>query len=104
MFTGDIQCFTTPTLILQVFENSQLVSLSSASAMQIVLQSPSGGNTTLTAALTTDGTDGKMQATVGSTILTVPGVWKMQGYFVLPGSATPWKTEIANFNVFANLQ
>jgi len=80
------------------------VDISSATTRQLIFRkSDSSTNTTVTASLVTDGTDGKMEyVTSATSFLSVGGIWRVQGYVVL-SSGDEFKTNIHTFRVEDNL-
>ena len=88
--------------ILTIQDGAQVVDISSASTMQIIMTNPSQSKTTHTASHTTDGTDGKMEyETTAANVLDEAGQWQWQGRVVLPTG--DWRTNILTFTVLANL-
>jgi len=79
------------------------VDLSSADALQVILQKPDGTKLTKTASLYTDGTDGIIQylTQAGDMDNDDAGTWRAQ-VFVSIGSAE-WYSEVVKFKVKANL-
>ena len=71
--------------------------ISGASTMTIKLQAPSGTVTTHTAALYTDGTDGKFYFTTSTATLDETGEWLGQGFVVL--SSGQWHNKYKPFRV-----
>lgn len=59
---------------------------------QIVFRRPDGSTITVGASFATDGTDGKIKATVGDTVIDVPGFWHVRGVVAGTGVelATNW--------------
>lgn len=81
--------------------NRVIVDLSSASVRQIIFRKPSGTKLTVTGALVTDGTDGKIEYITEAGDLDEVGEWKVQVYLVFPTGG--WRSEIGTFRVNANL-
>lgn len=74
-----------------------VIDISTATTKQIKFV----GNTesvTKTASFTTDGTDGKIEASLLSTDLTETGIWKVQAYVVLSGGGS-YHSEIFEIKV-----
>jgi hypothetical protein len=94
---------TTPVIGLTVTENGSALDIHTATVKQITFKKPDNSIVTVTAAFTTDGSDGKIQYTAAANFLDHPGTYQYQGVITLPDSATPWKTEIVSFNVAATL-
>lgn len=66
-------------------ENKAVVSIATATVLQLKLKDPYKVTTVKTAALYTDGTDGALKyATVASDLHTA-GKWKAMGYVEMPG-------------------
>lgn len=90
-------------MVFQVVDQSNnIVDLSSASAMQVILKAPSwSSGQAFTAVWSTNGTDGKMQYVSIASTFSEPGTWQAQVYFAIGGGA--WKSDIVKFKVKANL-
>ena len=77
--------------------------ISSQTALKIFADPPVGSVKTFTAALTTDGTDGKMQYITAATgDLDESGVWKIQGN-ITEGATPIYDTAIGKIRVIDNL-
>ncbi len=79
-----------------------VVDISGASTKDLNFLKPDG-TTTLNknGSFTTDGTDGKLRYTTISGDLDTAGTWQIQAHVILGGGA--WKSDIIEFNVFANI-
>ncbi len=79
-----------------------VVDVSGASTKDLNFLKPDG-TTTLnkTASFTTDGVDGKIRYTTIAGDLTPAGTWQIQAHVILGGG--DWKSDIIEFNVFANI-
>ena len=77
------------------------VDLSAATLLRLDFATPDGGVFSRTAALVTDGTDGKMQYVTADSDLTANGTWKVQGYVEAGG--VKLHTAVLKFKVLANL-
>ena len=87
---------------LTIYDGSSVVDISSATTKQITLQTPTGTSTTYTAVFSGTGTDGKIKyTTTTALILSVAGMWKIQGVVVMP--AGTWHTSVETFQVHPNL-
>jgi len=88
-------------LIVTVYDDGEIVDISGASSLVIILKKPDGTNHTKTANLYTDGTDGKMVyvSVVGD--FSEPGNFKIQGKVTLAGGI--YYTSIGTFKVHCNL-
>lgn len=80
---------------------STALNVSGASALQLILQSPSGSSTTKTASLNTDGTDGKIKYTSVDGDFGEVGTWKIQAKVVIGGGT--FRSDIGTFRVYENL-
>ena len=85
-----------------VSDNAVIVSLATASTMQIIFVKPDKTKVVNTAALSGDGLDGKMRhITTLSSELDQKGKWKIQGVVTFPSGT--WSTDIGSFKVYENL-
>ena len=94
---GDIGTLLEVTL----YDCSTPVDLTGATETTLILVSPTGVKTELTATFKTDGTDGILQYISDDETFTEAGTWKIQGFVILP--AGQWSSDIAKFKVYANL-
>lgn len=85
-----------------VNEVEAVVNIATASAMSIKFASPDGAAAdVLAASLYTDGTDGKITASVTSAINNVIGTARVQGFVTLGGN--PYPSDIGSIEVLPNL-
>jgi hypothetical protein len=75
--------------------------VSGATVKQIVLGKPSRVAVVKDAAFVTDGTDGLIHYVTIANDLDEVGVWRIQGYVVLPDGA--WHTSVEEFDVLENI-
>lgn len=102
MAADEIHVGDVGTILLVTFQDAGVVvDISSATTKDILLHDPEGVTATLAGTFTTDGTDGKLQITSVAATFDMAGCWKIQGHVVLAGGE--WHTDIAVFEVFANL-
>lgn len=88
--------------IITITDCDGVVNISTATELKIYFLKPDRTTTlTKTAALYTDGTDGKLSYTSIADDLTPAGNWRIQGYVKLPSGE--WSSEIEDFYVAANL-
>ncbi len=80
VFVGDIGTAFRTT----IKEDGEAVDISAATSMEIVFQPPSGISTRKTAVFFTDGSDGVMQYVTVADDLNIGGIWRLQGFVVLP--------------------
>lgn len=103
MQSGDAVRFTL-TLINEY--TKQVEPINTATALSIVVTNAAGTiRIPMTAAFSTDGTDGKLTARVAKdTIVTgdKATLWSVQGWITLPGDL-PYRTKVSNFTVEPNL-
>lgn len=83
-----------------VDQDSAVVDISTATR-QILFEKPSGATLTKTAALVTDGTDGKMKYVTIAGDLTPAGFWFVQGVVTI--GLNTWHTDALAFTVLPNL-
>ena len=81
--------------------DKNIVPLATATVMTIRLKGPDNVMTEKTAALVSDGADGKMHYITQENDLSQLGRWNIQGYVELP--AGQWSTDIGSFTVSENL-
>ena len=82
-------------------QDDAVVDISTATVRYIILHTPNGDKLTKTAALVTDGTDGKLQYITTSGVLTPIGWWKLQGYVKI--GTSEYYSDIHRFQVHGNL-
>ena len=78
-------------------QDGSVVDVSGATTKEVVLENPNGKATSYAASFTTDGTDGKIEYTLKEGDVDKTGIWRVQGYIVLP--AGEWYTAKDNFVV-----
>lgn len=78
-----------------------VVDISGAITLEYIFIDPAGVRTTKTAALLTDGTDGKVVYATQSGDLHTAGIWKIQVKVELPTGT--WNSNIEKFRVHSNL-
>lgn len=86
-----------------VMDGANVLDISSASSLRILLRKP-GGNVVLdkAAVLSGDGTDGKMRYVSVADDLDIAGKWKIQGFVQNPAGS--WHTDVDSFRVYRNIQ
>lgn len=84
-----------------VDQDRQVVDISAADIMEIILQDPDGVAVTKTAERTTTGLDGKFRYVTLAGDLDKFGVWYWQGHVVI--GTSEFKTNILRFKVEPNL-
>lgn len=84
-----------------VKEDGTAVDISTATTKQIIFQPPSGVAVAQTAVFFTDGSDGIMQYVTVADDLNIGGIWRLQGFVVLP----TWQGhgDQVEFKVYDNL-
>lgn len=82
-------------------QDGDVFNLSGYSSIIVYLQTPGGTVLTKTAALTTDGTDGKLEYVTLDGDISEPGTWRAQVKVEKGGGS--WKSEVIKFKVKANL-
>lgn len=82
-------------------DGANVVNVSTATTRQLLFKTPAGTLLTKTAALVTDGSDGKVKYTTVTGDLTPAGEWQVQGYVV--SASGSWKSDIYKFTVHPNL-
>jgi hypothetical protein len=88
-------------LIMTVKDNGEIVDISNASLLQVIIRKPDGQSYTKTGILYTNGVDGKMYYSSISGDFNVAGNYKLQGKVTLPGGI--YYTSISDFKVYCNL-
>lgn len=88
-------------LIMTVKDDGDIVDISGASLLQVIIKKPDGQTYTKTGTLYTDGTDGKMYYTSLSGDFNAAGNYKIQGKVTLSGGT--YYTSISDFKVYCNL-
>lgn len=95
---GDIGTVFTVTIT----ENGSAVDVSSATVTkQIIFKKGDGSALVKNASFTTNGSDGKITCTMGTTDLSIEGTWAIQGKVVI--SAGTFLTQVATFRVEPSL-
>lgn len=91
---------TGTALVVRVTDESGApVNIAAAAALVVFLTAPSGAVLTRTAALDTDGLDGRMTYITQAGDLSAKGTWEIQARVTLGGAT--WSTRRATFQVFA---
>jgi hypothetical protein len=101
IYVGDIGTIFRVTATECVAGTDSAVDISGATSLAFTFQKPDGttlGKADPDVALTTDGTDGKVEYASISGDLDQDGVWKLQARFVLSGGQE-FATTIATFDV-----
>lgn len=88
-------------LLATIIDDNQIVDISSASSLTLLIKKPDGSILTRPATLETDGTDGKMYYVTVAGDLDEVGVYKIQGLVVLLNGS--FYTSIVTFKVHCNL-
>jgi hypothetical protein len=83
-------------------DDTVAVDLSTATTLEMVFLKPSGTKVTQTAALSGDGTDGKIRYVSVSGDLDETGVWDLQAHVVLD-SDNEFRSSRSQFRVYPNL-
>ena len=89
-------------LELELKDDGVVVNISSQTSLKIFLRKPDGVVLEKTAALSSDGADGKMRYVVIDE-LDQTGMWEMQGEVTLTSPAGTWRTSAFEFRVYENL-
>jgi hypothetical protein len=84
-------------------EDGSAQDISAAATRQIIFKKPDGTLLTKTAALVTDGLDGKMKYKAISGDLDAAGSWELQGRVILAAGTDEYRSDISGFEVHANL-
>ena len=82
-------------------DGSTPTNISSPVTLQIIFRKPNKALLTKTAALVTDGIDGKLRYIAIAGDLDLIGKWSIQASIALASGS--WKSEISTFQVFRNL-
>lgn len=98
---GDIGTVIRVTVNNCVSGTTTPLDISAATSTKIIFKSPSGTVKTMTAAFTTDGTDGQIEYILQAGDLDETGYWKIQSEVVLPSGT--WRSDIGSFQVYENL-
>lgn len=88
-------------LLATIIDDNEVVNISSASSLTLLIKKPNGSILTRPATLETDGTDGKMYYITVAGDLDEAGIYKIQGLVVLPNGS--FYTSIVTFKVHCNL-
>lgn len=88
-------------LIMTVKDDGEIVDISGATLLQVILKKPDGQTYTKTGTLYTNGTDGKMYYTSIGGDFSAAGNYKIQGKVTIPGGT--YYTSISDFKVYCNL-
>ena len=90
------------TLVGTIKDGGVVVDVSSATLMQIKLESPTGVVATKTAVFDTDGTDGRIKYLTSISDLIEVGMYKFQGFVTITGFSG--HSDIVNFDVLDNIE
>jgi len=103
MTVGEIHLGDVGTVLIHTVKDQDeaIVDISTANELKIVFNRPDGTVSVETGALTTDGTDGKMEYTTESGDLSQEGNWTRQGKVTFGSSV--WYSDIIKFKVYVNL-
>lgn len=88
-------------LIVTVCENGEIVDISSASALTIIIRKPDGTSMNKIGILYTNGIDGKMYCTSVAGDFDMSGNYKIQGKVTLGGGI--YYTSVGSFKVYCNI-
>ena len=88
-------------VIHTIYEDGVVQDISAATTKEIILQNPNGVSYTYTAALFTDGTDGKIYYDTLAGELDIAGTWKTQAKIILNGGT--YRSSVSSFRVNSNL-
>lgn len=88
-------------LVITVYDDGNVVDISGASVVNIIIRKPDGTSEIKTANLYTDGTDGKMVYVAIAGDFNIAGNYKIQGK-VMVATGT-YYTSIGTFKVHCNL-
>lgn len=83
-------------------ETNTVVDIGGATSLQFHFQKPDGTDTTVTASLTTDGSDGKMRYVSVASTWDQIGRW--QGQAQVQAGTLTLKSDVWEFHVYPNLQ
>lgn len=86
---------------ITVMNDTVPLDVSNADNIYIIFQKPDGSDLTKTAALTTDGTDGKIKYTTVDGDLDQVGTWQIQAK--VDFGASVFSTDIQKFKVYRNI-
>jgi hypothetical protein len=89
------------TLVGTVLDDGEVVDISSATSIEMILKKPDQTTVTKTAVFSTNGTDGQMAYTVVSGDLDQSGNYKIQGKVEIAGST--FYSNISTFKVYCNI-
>lgn len=82
-------------------QDNAVVNLASATTTEVIFKKPGGTKVTKTATFVSDGSDGQIRYAFVDGDLDIKGIWRFQGYIVLPNGE--WYTSIREFKVIDNL-
>jgi hypothetical protein len=86
---------------ITVMNGATVLNLSNANSISIIFQKPDSSDLTKTAALTTNGTDGKIKYTTVAGDLDQIGTWQIQAR--VDFGASVFSTDIQKFKVYRNI-
>jgi len=86
---------------ITVMNGTAVLNVSNANSISIIFQKPDSSDLTKTAALTTNGTDGKIKYTTIAGDLDQIGTWQIQAR--VDFGASVFSTDIQKFKVYRNI-
>jgi hypothetical protein len=86
---------------ITVMNGTEILNVSNANSISIIFQKPDSSDLTKTAALTTNGTDGKIKYTTVAGDLDQIGTWQIQAR--VDFGASVFSTDIQKFKVYRNI-
>ena len=86
---------------ITVMNGTAVLNVSNANSISIIFQKPDSSDLTKTAALTTNGTDGKIKYTTVAGDLDQIGTWQIQAR--VDFGASVFSTDIQKFKVYRNI-
>lgn len=92
------------TITMTVKDRGTVKDISAATAKQIVVQDPTGTITTLTASFVTDGSDGKIVATISSSLLAAGGGNYLFQAIITTSSTSKFHSDWVSHYVKPNLE
>lgn len=88
-------------LIMTVKDDGEVVDISDATTLTVIIKKPDGQSYTKTGLIYTDGTDGNMYYTAVDGDFNVAGNYKIQGIVTLSNGT--FYTSISTFKVYCNI-
>jgi hypothetical protein len=86
---------------ITIMNGAAVLNVSNANSISIIFQKPDGSDITKTAALVTNGTDGKIKYTTISGDLDQVGTWQIQAR--VDFGASVFSTDVQKFKVYRNI-